>query len=163
MLAAMWRWAVVLGLAQVVAMGQQKVPFVGCPGDGQVGPIKPPKTIPMSFDLPPSAAKQLAYYRANGGYGVLGPRGWHCFELYGSGGSVLFITPRRFPPEQWLSATFDGPGIEVDVPDSVSGSGGSVVAMRLLRYFSKSHPELIERQRELYPLGDFPMNEPSIP
>ncbi len=42
--------------------------------------------------IPASAGARLAYY-ASTDLGVLAPRGWHCFALYGSDGATLVVTP----------------------------------------------------------------------
>src|SRR5579864_8884623 len=63
------------------------VPAVGCSGDGQMGPLAAEKDDNLRFDLGTEDARELAYYKApQTTLGVLAPRGWHCFYLYGSGG-----------------------------------------------------------------------------
>jgi len=60
-------------------------------------------------------AAALAYYSSPGGISVLAPRGWHCFQVYGSSGASLYVSPspidRRviFSPD-WKG--FSGPAIE---------------------------------------------------
>jgi hypothetical protein len=74
------------------------VPTVGCPRDGQVGPQDAP-ILPKSVRVivPEGMASSLAYYSddESSGSGVLAPRGWDCFGTYGSGGSTLYVVPRR--------------------------------------------------------------------
>jgi hypothetical protein len=104
--------------ADVKSSGESKlvrVPFVGCASDGQVGPMDAPKGVSMSFPISPAAAKQLAFYQGANGPGVLGPRGWHCFETYGSSGEALFISPEaiddgRIMGNDWKG--FSGAAIE---------------------------------------------------
>ena len=62
------------------------VPFVGCPSDGQAGPVATPTGGPVRVSLPARVAAELAYYKGGQGTGVLAPRGWQCFESYGSSG-----------------------------------------------------------------------------
>jgi hypothetical protein len=66
---------------------------VGCPADGQAGPIEAPqesaRTVPTAEALP----ETIAYYKGLQAPGVFAPRGWHCHVWYGSGGGVLLVTP----------------------------------------------------------------------
>src|SRR5205814_5599128 len=51
------------------------VPFVGCPSDGQIGPIDPPKA---AFKIVPEKGRvtpQIAYYKGAEGSGVYAPKG----------------------------------------------------------------------------------------
>jgi hypothetical protein len=74
------------------------VPAIGCPQDGQVGPLDAP-LLPkhMRALVPKGMATSLAYYshHESSGSGALAPRGWDCFGTYGSGGSTLYVVPRR--------------------------------------------------------------------
>lgn len=61
-------------------------------------------------------AEKLAYYKSGKGVGALGPRGWHCFGTYGSGGDTLYITPQPINRETIFSrgpGDADGPAIAV--------------------------------------------------
>jgi hypothetical protein len=104
--------------ADVKSSGESKlvrVPFVGCASDGQVGPVDAPKGVSMSFPISPTAAKQLAYYQSANGPGVLGPRGWHCFDTYGSSGHALFISPEAIDDGRIMGTNwkgFSGPAIK---------------------------------------------------
>ena len=69
----------------VRAAGASPPPFVGCPADGMSGPVPAPATPPAAPRVPVAAAA------------VLAPRGWHCMGMYGSGGSILLVTPRSYP------------------------------------------------------------------
>jgi hypothetical protein len=78
------------------------VPTVGCPQDGQVGPReKPPLPGTVHLRLPAAAGPRLAYYSTSEspGTGVLGPRGWDCFGVYGSDGSQLYVVPQKMSGE----------------------------------------------------------------
>jgi hypothetical protein len=44
-------------------------------------------------ELDPSVARRLAYYESGVSRGVLAPRGWFCFGVYGSSGSAFLVTP----------------------------------------------------------------------
>jgi hypothetical protein len=84
------------------------VPFVGCKSDGQAGPADAPSGSPVSIQVNAKVANELAYYDAGFGVGVLGPRAWYCFGLYGSSGETLSVSPQSI-----LSTAFMGPAIEV--------------------------------------------------
>jgi hypothetical protein len=82
------------------------VPFVGCPSDGQQGPMAPPESgKPPSLAAP--LADRLAWYKGND-LAVLAPRGWHCLELDGSSGSILLVTPDRHSADD----LFNGSGLD---------------------------------------------------
>jgi len=74
-----------------------------------------------AVDVSASDARQLAYYKSDVlDFGVVGPVGWDCFAVYGSGGSALFVVPERVDSEHILAAVqhgFEGPIIEVEVSD----------------------------------------------
>lgn len=100
----------VLFLAAPVA-GEETVPapFVGCASDGQMGPQPPPATGETPL-LSKRDAALLSWY-AFSDQGVLAPRGWHCFGLYGSAGSSLIVTPEPHGAEL-LNQSLKGPAVE---------------------------------------------------
>jgi hypothetical protein len=113
------------------------VPFIGCKSDGQVGPLEVPKGTNKLVSIPAEAAQKLAYYEAEQGSGVLAPRGWHCFETYGSNGSSLYISPdpidsKLFFSDKW--GGFTGPAIQISemIGDT---SGRFSVARKIARVF----------------------------
>ncbi len=69
------------------------VPFIGCRSDGQAGPLAAPKGKNAVVDVSGKEARELAFYTAGLDLGVLAPRGWHCFGVYGSSGEALYVTP----------------------------------------------------------------------
>jgi len=110
--------------AAVVLLAQQKplappavsVPFVGCPSDGQVGPVEAPRDSSPSLPISAEAARKLAYYRSAHSVGVLAPRGWYCFGTYGSAGDTLYVSPEPIDPKTVFSPArekFRGPAIQV--------------------------------------------------
>ncbi len=110
-----WLALLVGGLSAARAQDNPvQVPFVGCPSDGQQGPLEPPpagKPPP----LPQATAGRLAWYKGND-LGVLAPRGWNCIELYGSSGSALLVTPERHDADGLFGGPgFDGPFVIVSV------------------------------------------------
>jgi hypothetical protein len=111
-----------------------RVPFVGCPSDGQVGPKPAPKAASMVVRLKSLEAKMLAYYEAEVAGGVLAPRGWHGFGSYGTSGSSLTVTPHALKTLADVFAGEKGPAIAVH---DISGemSGRFAVAQVLARIF----------------------------
>jgi hypothetical protein len=108
-----------LGLAVSGAQpGMEQVPFVGCPSDGQVGPLPAPGDGGKAPSLPHSQALALAYYESRD-LGVLAPRGWHCFGLYGSNGSILIVTPEAHTADDLLASTsrIAGPAVQLSYSD----------------------------------------------
>jgi hypothetical protein len=109
-------------LPQSVALANEpppalvRVPFVGCASGGQVGPLKAPAGTSKIEVLSPEPARRLAYYQAEHAFGVLAPRGWHCFGTYGSNGSTLFVSPKPIDGNAFFSghwSGFTGPAIEI--------------------------------------------------
>jgi hypothetical protein len=79
-----------------------------------------------------AAAQQLAYY-ASRDLGVLAPRGWHCFGLYGSNGSILIVTPERHGARDLLSATapsLRGPAVQIT--ESLGATSGRFAVARAI-------------------------------
>jgi hypothetical protein len=130
-------------LSQTATVGTGKpdataqVPFVGCASDGQVGPLKAPTGLAKAVTVSAEAAHRLAYYKAENGFGVLAPRGWHCFSTYGSDGSNLFVsldpidTTNLFSPD-WKGLS--GEAVQVSV-SSGGTSGRFAVARTIARVF----------------------------
>jgi hypothetical protein len=136
-----------------------KVPFVGCASDGQVGPRDAPKGDAKSVSIPPDAASHLAYYKGEDGIGVLAPRGWHCFETYGSSGNNLYVFPDAIDPELLFSTIwtgFTGPVIQVSGEDGGT-SGRFGVAETIARVFP-AHRAFVRSviKENIRPVSDFP-------
>jgi len=92
------------------------VPFVGCAQDGQTGPTPAPSGAPKNVQMTAAAAARLAYYSAAAPNGVLAPRGWSCFGLYGSNGATLYLSPNPIQAgdvEATSWAAGAGPAIQV--------------------------------------------------
>lgn len=121
------------------------IPFVGCPADGQEGPVDPPKG--QSKELPKSlkAAAGLAWYQAPvdaDNLGTIAPQGWHCFATYGSNGTTLYVAPEPLDADKLLLSKnwhgFTGPAIELSV--RYSGTSGRIeVAHVIARVFPAHH------------------------
>jgi hypothetical protein len=136
-----------------------RVPFVGCRSDGQTGPLEAPNGQPKVVDLSAEAAKQLAYFQAEEGIGVLAPRGWYCFAIYGSNGNSLFVSPRPINPSDLFSAEwkgFTGPAIQVSA--SIGDTSGRFkVAETIARVFP-AHSAFLRRviAEGIEPASSFP-------
>jgi len=101
------------------------VPFVGCRSDGQIGPMEPPKGKYISVGASGKAARELAYYKAAQGPGVLAPRGWYCFGTYGSGGDSLLLSSEPIDTAHLFSTEWTGlPGSAITVGYTFSGTSG---------------------------------------
>jgi hypothetical protein len=136
-----------------------RVPFVGCPADGQVGPLEAPKDSDKVVQIDPNAARQLAYYQSANSDGVLAPRGWHCFGVYGSNGTQLFVssqpyTTTDFFSKQWRG--FSGPAIDVAIMVGDT-SGRFSVAQVIARVFP-AYRAFVQHviDEGIEPASDFP-------
>jgi hypothetical protein len=140
------------------------VPFVGCEADGQAGPKDAPKATTKRVHISRKAADQLAYYKAEDGFGVLGPRGRHCFETYGSNGGSLYVSPEPLDPATLLSDKWKGfPGPAIQLSTEVGGTSGAYgVAQTIARIFP-SHKAFVRKVIEEgfgsasdFPFGPYP-------
>jgi hypothetical protein len=124
------------------ALAAESVPVVGCPSDGQTGPLDPPAKSVASLDVLAKTAQQLAYYQAAEGPKVLAPRGWFCFGTYGSSGTVLIVTPKRFDTSNLAALKIPGPGISMTL--LYGGTSGRFdVARYAARFFPKRVPNFV--------------------
>ncbi len=135
------------------------IPFVGCPSDGQSGPVNPPKGKGRVIAMMPDAAKRLAYYSSEDNLGILAPRGWHCFGTYGSSGSSLYVSPQPIAAENLFagdSPVFLGP-LVVLTWESGGTSGRFGVAKEIARVFPAYRSFATKVINEgLGPEGSFP-------
>jgi hypothetical protein len=125
---------VILAMAMVLALRagalarDVQVPFVGCKSDGQLGALAPPNDRRATPRLPPPIAARLAWYASNNTGGVLAPRGWNCFELYGSNGSLLMVAPGGFGHDPF-PARLTGPAIQLSI--SLGDTSGRFEAAKI--------------------------------
>lgn len=128
-----------------------QVAFAGCAADGQAGPQAAPSGASVPLSIPSRVAAELTYYRSPQ-LGVLGPRGWHCFEIYGSGGVTLWVTPepidrtRIFLHEDY--PLFTGPVIQLRQNHGQT-SGRFRVAEVVVRVFP-AHVRFVREVQALY-------------
>lgn len=140
------------------------VPLVGCGSDGQVGPQEAPKGTRKSVPIRPKAAQKLAFYTSAEGVGVLAPRGWYCFGVYGSGGESLFVSPRPIDTATIFSTGrrgFAGPTIEISY--SIGDTSGRFVVAEIIarvfpayQAFVKDTMEMFDQPASSFPSGPYP-------
>jgi hypothetical protein len=135
-----------------------QVPFVGCKSDGQVGPLKAPKGHSRTVSIPAEAAQRLAYYKGEDGPGVLAPRGWYCFETYGSSGSSLYVSPTPLNSaivfaDKWKGLSGAAIQLSVSIGDT---SGRFEVASIIARVFPQ-HKAFVRKviAEGIEPASDF--------
>lgn len=135
------------------------VPFVGCESDGQIGPMEAPKGTSIQVPISPKAVEQLAYYKPAQGAGVLGPRGWHCFGIYGSGGDALFVSPQPIESANFIGTNrreLAGPAIEVS--HRLGGTSGRFDVAEVIARVFPAHNAFVMSVRQGFdlPAKDFP-------
>jgi len=123
------------------------VPFIGCPSDGQVGPLAAPAGHARQLLIPPATAARLAWYKAANAPGVLAPRGWHCFSTYGSSRATLYISPGPLTAKLVLPGNgwngFSGSAIEISRTYGDT-SGRFMVAEIIARVFP-AHRDFVQK------------------
>jgi hypothetical protein len=139
------------------------VPFVGCPADGQQGPVAAPKGHSKHLRLASETAARLAWYQTaedGGNLGVLAPRGWHCFGTYGSSGESLYTSPAFISTRDFFGKTkwkgLTGPGLQLTV-EYGGTSGRFGVADTIVQLFPRHMQfvsDLIASQKQIG--GDVP-------
>ena len=159
--------AALLGVAVLLtpfaALAAQSVPFVGCPSDGQQGPVAAPKGQPKALAIDAAAATGLAWYQARYSAGVLAPRGWKCFSFYGSSGVTLTIAPSGKLDD--ASQPIAGPA--VTLADDLGGTSGRFdVAKVAARVFAGPEKAFVAsviaegiEPKENFPAGPYPADK----
>lgn len=133
------------------------VPFVGCAADGQMGPVAAPNLRHSTPTVPASVAPQLAYY-ASTHLGVLAPRGWHCFALYGSSGSTLVVTPEPHDATDLFRSETKLTGPAIELSRILGGTSGrfevAKISARLFPIAKSFVQQVIDEG--IIPKGQFP-------
>jgi hypothetical protein len=154
------RVARTIGIAAVVAglstgvQAQTAVPYVGCNSDGQMGPLPAPSAPNESIEVDAAAARQLAYYKAENGPGVLGPRGWNCVGFYGSSGTTLVVAPG--PPVNITTIRIPGAAIQLSL--SLGGTSGRFTVAQVAARVFPAERNFVQRviAEGFPPASDFP-------
>jgi hypothetical protein len=135
------------------------VPFVGCRADGQVGPIDAPNGTPKRIGVSKEEATQFAYYKAESGPGILGPRGWHCFETYGSSGLSLYLSPQPINSKAIFSDEWKGlSGHAIELSVEYGGTSGRFGVAKTIARIFPSHKAFVRRvvAEGIMPADEFP-------
>jgi hypothetical protein len=124
--------------------------------------MEAPSGISMAVPITAKTAKELAYYSSAQGVGVLGPRGWYCFGVYGSGGEALFVSPQPIDAANMFSADqrVSGPAIEIHHRLG-AGSGRVSVAEIIARVFpayKRFVASIIEESDQTFSFGPYPQD-----
>jgi hypothetical protein len=122
------------------------------------GPLDSPKSAENPVRIEARAAQRLAFYQAETGPGVLGPRGWYCFGLYGSNGSMLFVTPHPLNPENLLHQPIGMLGPMIQVSESFGGTSGRFEVARVVARIFPTQRSFAQSviDEGLYPASNFP-------
>lgn len=140
------------------------VPFVGCAADGQTGPAEAPVGTGKLVQIDEEIARKLAYYKATFGPGILAPRGWHCFNVYGSSASLTFVAPEAIPENQMLMDDWKGfKGSAVQISEVYGGSSGRFNVARVMARVFPKYKAFVQRvvdeglePADSFPSGPFP-------
>jgi len=151
---------IVLGIMASIAMcgaaraNDVRVQFAGCRSDGQTGTLAPPKDNGTAPRFPAAIASRLSWYASNSTGGVLAPRGWHCFELYGSNGSLLMVTPDGFGRDPF-KAKLSGPAIQLSV--SLGETSGRFEAAKIAARMFPNRKAFVNSviEEDIEPKADF--------
>jgi hypothetical protein len=111
-----------------------EVALVDCKSDRQLGAQDAPSQTRNKPYVLPHLVSRLAWYFGEE-LGVLAPREWHCFGLYGSDASILFITPED-QSERIFNERLKGPAIQFSLYNS-NASGRFEAAKIAARLFPK--------------------------
>ena len=106
--------------------------------------------------VPVSAARALAWYVAEN-EAILAPRGWQCFEVYGSNGGTLVVAPQPLSFNRILGegATLRGP-VVLSTYTFGGTSGRWAVVEMIARYFPGHHAFIQEVRDMGFDLGTLP-------
>jgi hypothetical protein len=140
----------------------ERVPFVGCASDGQVGPTAAPRDNGTAPILSRFEAKALAYYTTDD-IGVLAPRGWHCLGLAGSNGSTLIVTPESRGSDglHKPKTPLTGPAVQITL--SNGGTSGRFEVAQVAARLFPNQSAFVQRvvaegtmPRSEFPVGPYP-------
>lgn len=143
------------------------VPFVGCKSDGQMGPQDAPAGTSKSLPIGAKAAARLAYYQSQVGMGILAPRGWNCFGVYGSSGYALYVSPQPIVSDNLFSPDWGGfTGPAVELAGQVGGTSGRFGVARAIARVFPAHKAFADKviheglePASSFPFGPFPKDK----
>jgi hypothetical protein len=143
------------------------VPFVGCRADGQVGPVDAPNGKSRVLPIAAEAAQRLAYYKSEQGFGVLAPRGWYCFGVYGSNGYALYVSPQQISTDNLFSTTWSGfTGPVIEIAGENGDTSGRFGVARTIAHVFPAHRAFVEKVIEegtepasSFPFGPYPKDK----
>lgn len=110
------------GITAVHADNELRVPSVGCPADGQLGPLAPPSVSAQVIHPTTALPGPVAYYKGAQGVGVFAPAGWHCFVVYGSAAVTTMVTQKPILSSLSNLSPLNAPAITLTIFDG--GTGG---------------------------------------
>jgi hypothetical protein len=147
--------------SEPVAPKSVSVPFIGCKADGQTGPLDAPRGTSKVVSVSPEAAQKLAYYKAEQGGGVLAPRGWYCFETYGSNGNNLYISPTPIDSKNVLSEKWEGlTGPAIQFTTELGGTSGRFEVAKIIARVFPAHKAFVRKviAEGIEPANSFPFS-----
>jgi hypothetical protein len=99
-------------------------------------------------------ARQLAFYTTGQGFGVVAPRGWYCFGIYGSSGVDLVAGPRPIKAGDLFRPNRGGiAGPVVELEDTKAGGSGTAIAAEVWARIFPSYWPIV---KGLISNGDLP-------
>jgi hypothetical protein len=123
------------------------IPFVGCPADGQVGPLDAPQGSSKVVIAGEAPEGEIAYYKGQQAPGVFAPRGWHCRVWYGSSGGSLVVTAAPIDSPPFPPPTFKDEAIEMSL--SLGGTSGRFAAAEHAFLFPGAPSAILQGLKEV--------------
>jgi len=125
-----------------------------------MGPMDAPTAVGFTPSVPASMRARLNYY-VSPHLGVLAPKGWHCFGLYGSNGFILLVTPEIHSGSDLLRA---GAGLRGSAVAFSRSFGGTSGRFQVAKVAARIFPEARSFVQGVIDEGIFPKEEfPSGP
>ena len=159
---------VLLLFAAPVFAQTSTVPFIGCPSDGQIGPLAAPAGHARQLPIPPAAAARLAWYKAANAPGVLAPRGWHCFGTYGSSRATLYVSPGPLTAKLVLPGNgWNGsPGPAIEISSTYGDTSGRFGVAQIIARVFPAHRDFVQKviaegvePAKSFPSGPYPADK----
>lgn len=135
------------------------VPFVGCKSDGQTGPLNAPNNKSKIVSISAATAQRLAYYKAEESSGVLAPRGWYCFGIYGSNGASLFVSAHPINTTNLFSTTWEGfTGPVIQISNAAGDTSGRFEVASIIARIFPAHKAFVRKviAEGIEPASNFP-------